>query len=239
MIKFFTTSTLSDVQEINSRLIEKHFPNSEHIVIDGRGGWFDIWYEWLNLATGADHYIHLDEDCFITSPDEILSTIKFMDDYGYDIAGCPDGHHHYRSGNHVAFNSFFMILNQQCVDDWFNKGEIPQFKKEWIRPYNFEEFNSSHFEYNMEFGSSGKPVHEIWKPNTEPYYDFFWVLKEAGRRFLYLKPTFNPEFQTTDLLEGTVQHMWHMRERHFGTVVSSVHTMNNDDRFNGMINKLI
>ena len=32
-----------------------------------------------------------------------------MIDNKIDIAGPPDGHFEYRSGNHMAFNSFFMI----------------------------------------------------------------------------------------------------------------------------------
>ena len=68
-IVFFTTSTFSDIQETQSKCIEKFFPESEHIKIDGRYGWFQIWYEWLNLAKNnyADWYIHIDEDCFISS----------------------------------------------------------------------------------------------------------------------------------------------------------------------------
>ena len=131
-----------------------------------------------------------------------------------------------------------MIINKRCVEAWRNRGEIPQFKKEWIKPYPFEKFNSSHYEYNMEFGSSGKPVYEIYKPGTEPYYDFFHILLEAGMKFLYLEPVFNPEFQTTDLLNGTVIHAWHMRERHIGRIVSSVHTMPNNERYDGLIKKL-
>lgn len=235
---FYTTSTFSDIQEIQSEQIKKHFPDSTHIKIDGRGNWFDVWYSWLEQEHDSEWVIHIDEDCFINSPNLINRTIEYMEMSGHNIAGCPDGFHHYRSGNHMALNSFFMIVNRKCIDNWRNRGEIPQFKKEWIQPYKFEKHNSSHYNYDMQFGSSGKPVHEIWVPNSEPYYDFMWVQKEAGVKFLYLEPVFNEEFQTTDLLGGTVQHLWHQRERHIGQIVSSVHTMPNNERYDGFIKKI-
>ncbi len=234
---FFTTSTLSDIQQTQSKLISKHFPDHAHILIDGRRGWFDVWYQWLRYDHDSEWIIHIDEDCFVNSPEVILQTIEYMEKNGYDIAGPPDGHHHYRSGNHMALNSFFMIVNKRCIDAWNNRTDIPQFKKEWIEEYPFEKNNSSHYEYDMEFGSSGKPLGQIWKRGTEPYYDFMWVLKDAGMKFLYLEPTFNPEFQTTDLLGGTVQHMWHQRERWSTNIVSSVHTMPNRLRYDKIIER--
>lgn len=239
-ITFFTTSTLSDIQETQSLCIKKLFPESEHIIIDGRSGWFSIWYKWLELSKNieSDYYVHIDEDCFITSSDEIYNLIKFMNNNEYDISGPPDGHFEYRSGNHMAFNSFFMIMNRRCIDTWSNRGSIPQFKKEWIEDYPFDKKNKSHYEYNMEFGSSGKPVNLIWKPETEPYYDFMWVLKEAGIQFYYLEPKFGKELQTTNLLNNTVIHMWHQRERMVNNIVSPLHKMSNKLRFDKMINKI-
>ena len=236
-IIFFTTSTFSDIQETQSKCIEKFFPESEHIKIDGRYGWFQIWYEWLNLAMHnyADWYIHIDEDCFISSSEGINELINYMQDNNLDISGPPDGHFEYRSGNHMAFNSFFMIMNRKCIDAWFDKVIIPQFKKEWIEDYPFEKKNHSHYEYNMEFGSSGKPLGLIWKPETEPYYDFMWVLKDSGIKFNYLEPIFDKEFQTTNLLNNTIHHMWHQRERGIDRIVSPLHTMTNKKRFDGMI----
>jgi hypothetical protein len=90
----------------------------------------------------------------------------------------------------------------------------------------------------MEFGSSGKPLGMIWKPETEPYYDFMWVLKDNGIRFYYLEPLFGDEFQTTNLLNDTIIHMWHQRERYVDGLVSPLHKMSNKSRFDGIIKKL-
>jgi hypothetical protein len=237
---FFTTSTFSDIQEAQSKCIKNNFPNSQHIIIDGRGGWFQIWYKWLDLAKDieSDWYIHLDEDCFIFSDSGIKKITKYMIDNNIDISGPPDGHFEYRSGNHMALNSFFMIMNKKVIDTWYNRKSIPQFKKEWIEQYPYEIKNSSHYEYNMEWGSSGKPIGLIWKPNTEPYYDFMWVLKDNYIKFNYLKPSFGEELQTTNLLDDTIVHMWHQRERWVDNIVSTAHKMNNKKRFDEILKKI-
>lgn len=239
-IVFFTTSTFSDIQETQSACIRKFFPESNHVKFDGRRGWFAVWYQWIEWAKNyqADWYVHIDEDCFINSREEIDNLISFMTKEGYDIAGPPDGHFEYRSGNHMAFNSFFMIMNRKCIDSWNNRKEIPQFKKEWIEEYPYEKKNHSHYEWNMEFGSSGKPLGLIWKPETEPYYDFMWVLKDSGCKFYYLEPIFGEEFQTTNLLNNTIIHMWHQRERWSDNIVSPLHKIPNRLRFDGVINKI-
>lgn len=107
-IVFFTTSTFSDIQELQSACIRKFFRESHIVKFDGRSGWFTVWYQWLDFAKSyeADWYVHIDEDCFITSADEIHNLIQYMTDNNYDIAGPPDGHFEYRSGNHMALNSF-------------------------------------------------------------------------------------------------------------------------------------
>lgn len=239
-ITFFTTTTNSDIQRTQSECIKKHFPDSQHLLIDGRNGWFTVWYSWLNYAKDieSDWYIHIDEDCFITSNEEVENLIQYMTDNNLDISGPPDGHFEYRSGNHMAFNAFFMIMNRKVIDTWHNRKYIPQFKKEWIEDYPYEKKNHSHYEYNMEFGSSGKPLGMIWKPETEPYYDFMWVLKDNGVKFYYIEPLFGEEFQTTNLLNDTIIHMWHQRERYFDGLVSPLHKMSNKSRFDEIIKKL-
>jgi len=239
-ITFFTTTTASDIQQIQSECIKKHFPDSQHILIDGRSGWFTVWYSWLNYAKNidSDWYVHIDEDCFINSNKEILDLIEFMSKNNYDIAGPPDGHFEYRSGNHMAFNAFFMIMNRKAIESWHNRKSIPQFKKEWIEEYPYEKKNTSHYEYNMEFGSSGKPINQIWKPETEPYYDFMWVLKDSGIKFFYIEPIFGIEFQTTNLLNDSIIHMWHQRDRWNDSIVSPLHKIPNKQRFDGVIKKL-
>jgi hypothetical protein len=240
-ITFFTTSTFSDIQKTQSNCISNFFPDSKHHLIDGRTGWFDIWYKWLDLAyddSDSDWFVHIDEDCFMTSGDQVLDVIKDMIENNYDIAGVPDGYHEYRGGNPMALNAFFMIMNRKVIDQWRNRKHIPQFKEEWIEEYPFEKRGGCNYVYDMEFGSSGKPLGVIWKPCTEPYYDFFWVLKDVGVKFKYLEPTFDTEFQTTNLLNNTIIHMWHQRDRWSNNIVSGIHTIPNKLRFDGVLDKI-
>jgi hypothetical protein len=240
-LTFLTTSTFSDVQNTQSKCINNFFPNSKHILIDGRGGWFSIWYKWLEISKEieSDWFIHIDEDCFITSKDEIEKLITDMENGGYDIAGSSDGYNEYRSGNPMALNSFFMVVSKKCINTWFNRPEkIPQFKEEWIEEYPFEKKGGFNYDFNMEFGSSGKPVNLIWKPNTEPYYDFFWVLKENNIKFKYIEPTLCEEFQTTNLLNNTIIHMWYQRFRFSDYIVDPIHKMSNKIRYNSVIGRI-
>ena len=238
-IIFYTTSTLSDVQEVNSMCISHYFNEYKHTVIDGRYGWFTIWYKWLDMAYDdmAEWYIYVDEDCFILDRQPILDTIDYMEKNGYDIAGSPDGCCEYRSCNYMALNSYFMIVNRRCVEAWHNRpSTIPQFKKEWIRPYPFEKRNDYTFIYDMEFGTSGKPLGQIWRAGSEPYYDFFWVLMDKGMRFLYIEPLYGEKYQTSDLLDHTIMHLWHQRERYADYNVSpTMHKGSNKDRYDNAL----
>ena len=239
-IAFFTTSIFTDIQDTQSSCIKTFFPDCKHYIIDGRRNWFSVWYDWIDLAnkSDADWFIHIDEDCFITSTESILKQIKFMEENNYDIAGCPDGYHDYREANPIALNSFFMILNRKALNAWIERKEIPQFNTDWIEEYPFEKRNNAAFITSQEFGSSGKPLSQIWVPGTEPYYDFMWVLKAAGIKFNYLEPLFGKEFQTTNLLDNTVIHMWYLRDRNINGGVCSLHTMYNSVRFDGIKNKI-
>lgn len=241
-ITFFTTSTLSDIQETQSKCIQKFFPNSKHYIIDGRFGWFLVWYKWLDVAKDikSDWYIYIDEDCFVTSNKEILDHIEYMQKNNIDISGCPDGFHEYRSGNNIALNSFFMIMNKRCIEFWHSRdrNNLPQFKSEWLEEYPYKKTNIARYEYNMEFGSTGKPFHLIYKDGTEPYYDFMWVLKDLGAKFYYLEPSFGEKYKTTNLLNNTVIHMWHQRERWSNNIVSTLHDTSNKSRYDNIIIEL-
>ena len=126
----------------------------------------------VTTSIESDWFIHIDEDCFITDSYPILDKIKYMEEREYDICGPSDGCHEYRSGNHVAFNSFFLIMNKKCIDTWNDwiswNTTFPQFNKDWEMEFPFQKRNKSNYDQPW----------NVWVPNTEPYYNFFWVLKE-------------------------------------------------------------
>lgn len=235
-ITFVTTSTFSDVQKTQSECIKKWFPNSEHIIIDGRTGWFSIWYKWLEVCKNieSDWFIHIDEDCFITDSYPILDKIRYMEEREYDICGPSDGCHEYRSGNHVAFNSFFLIMNKKCIDTWNDwiswNTTFPQFNKDWEMEFPFQKRNKSNYTYDQPWN--------VWVPNTEPYYNFFWVLKENEIKFHYLDIYYEPELSTSNLLESSVIHAWHQRERNLNRVVSPIHKYPNNIRYDMLISNI-
>jgi hypothetical protein len=235
---FATTTTWSDIQKHQGWSIDKHFPDSKRILIDGRTGWFQVWYQWIDecLKTDKQWFIHIDEDCFIKNSAPILEHIRFMEINGYDISGCPDGYHEYRSGNHMALNSFFMIVNRRALESWknwilnmemSNIYHFPQFNRDWIEEYPYEKRNDSVYTDNQPWN--------VWVPNTEPYYNFMWVLKESGIKFHYMYPEYDPELSTTNLLDGSVIHAWYQRERWVDKIVSPIHKYNNKDRFDRII----
>ena len=108
------------------------------------------------------------------------------------------------------------------------------FKEEWIEEYPFEKESDTKYIYDMKFGSEGGH----WIAGSEPYYDFMWVLKEAGIKFKYLEPKYDEEFQTTNLLNDTIVHMWFQRQWSSKNKVSKVHKMGNFYRFRGVIDKI-
>ena len=46
------------------------------------------------------------------------------------------------------------------------------------------------------------------------------------------------EFQTTNLLGDAIIHMWHQRDRHINRIVSPMHTMPNNQRYDLVLNDI-
>lgn len=228
-IVFVTTTLFTESLEYQKKQLEKFFPNNEKIIIDGRKNWPFVWFEWINqcLKSDKEWFIHIDEDCFIIDDIQILNHIEFMIINGYDISGCPDGFHEYRSCNYIALNSFFMIVNRNSLIKWkeFLKLGIdyPQFNKDWLIDYPYEKRNTSTI---LE-----KQGWEKWERGSEPYYNFMWVLKHLGVKFNYLEPGYNTIVACTTLLNNSIIHCWHVREINKNQIVSSLHSTTNNERY--------
>jgi hypothetical protein len=228
-ILFCTTALYTKSLEFHKKQIDIFFPESEKIIIDGRKNWPNVWYEWIDksLKTNKEWIIHIDEDCFILNDQSIMNEIDYMLKNNFGIGGCPDGHHEYRNCNHMAINSFFMIIRRDTLIKWKSfletKKEFPQFKKEWLKPYPFEIKNKSIILESQQWGS--------WQPGSEPYYNFMWVLKEMGVEFNYMKPGFDSENSCTTLLNNTIIHAWYLRQIDSSKIVSPLHKIENNKRF--------
>ncbi len=114
-ILFVTTTLYSKWLSYQSNIIKKLFPLSDYIIVDGRENWPNSWFYWIDEVKKSDkkYYIHIDEDFFITSKDELMKSIQKMEDDNIDLLGCPDGYHHFRGANPVALNTFF--------NDWWSR----------------------------------------------------------------------------------------------------------------------
>jgi len=109
-IVFVTTTLYTKWLNYQKRIVKDLFPDSQHIIVDGRGNWPNSWFYWIDEVKKCDqkYFVHLDEDFFITSKDEFMKVFDKMESEGLDLVGCSDGYHHFRQANPVAINTFLM-----------------------------------------------------------------------------------------------------------------------------------
>ena len=139
-ILFVTTSMNNKWSEYSRLLVKRNFPNSEHLIVDGTNGWWQVWFKWIKDVENKTQkwIIHIDDDAFITNKDEILRLINILDDEGYSITGIPDGHNHVRGSNPVSINPFFMAIRRDHVVESWDWSLEHKFKTEWIEDYKHE-----------------------------------------------------------------------------------------------------
>ncbi len=223
-IVFVTTTLHTKWLDYQQKIIKLFFPESEIILIDGQSNWPNSWFYWIDEVKKSNrkYYIHIDEDFFITSKEELMSAIQKMESDGIDLFGCSDGYHHFRGANPVALNTFLMIgrvedIKRLKVDlksakyqlgtydgksySWFNNLEI-KFKEDFKKDFNYR--------FEDQGGSNFQNDHE-------PYYSFLWSMKELGCKFDYLYPFFDDRFKSTNpRLEKDSPnigiHMWYTRQ---------------------------
>ena len=78
-IVFVTSSLNTKWIKYQSNIIKTMFPNNEQVIIDGytnefRRNWPSSWFNWIEEIKSRDekYYIHIDEDFFITSKEELI-----------------------------------------------------------------------------------------------------------------------------------------------------------------------
>jgi hypothetical protein len=216
-IIFVTTSLNTKWLQHQQLILRRLFPNSDYLIMDGRGNWPNVWFSWIDEVKKSDkkYYIHIDEDFFITSKEEVLKTIKLLDERGVDMIGVPDGGHEWRHRNPVSINTFFMI------------GRVSDIKNIDIDMKNVR-FSYNGLEWTNELGIKYKPEYAndftfkfdrtggVMLEDFEPYYMFHWYMKEKGLKFEYLYPHFGEEYKSTNPRispdsEDIGIHMWMTR----------------------------
>lgn len=235
-IVFVTTSLYTKWLGYQRDRIKHYFPGSEHVIVDGRNNWPKSWFYWIGETSGRKEkwYIHIDEDFFIESRDEIMDLIQKMELENYDLSGISEAYCHYRGNNPVSINSFFMV------------GKVEDLKLFTIDPEQIEfSYSESGWKNNMglhykeEYLDSYEYPHEksidkSWhQVEAEPYYLFMWLMKEKGKKFYYLYPEFDQRFMSTNprIYRDSKDigiHMWYTRNWESNM---DVHGMRNIERY--------
>jgi len=93
-IVFVTNSLYTKWMDYQSKIIKRLFPNSDHIIVDGstpefKANWPNSWFYHLDEIKKSDkkYYIHIDEDFFLTSKEELLKAVQKMEDENIDLLG--------------------------------------------------------------------------------------------------------------------------------------------------------
>ena len=206
-IVFVTTSLNTKWLEYHSKIIKTLFPQSEHIVIYGGGSgvWPNSWFYWIDELKqhSAKYFVRVDEDFFITDKQELLKGLQRLVLEDIDIMGVSDGYHIWRQCSPIAFNSFLLLGKVDILRNLnVNRSAV------------FKETYKEHFNYRFKIF---EPNSSNFHSNVEPYYCFFWALKDAGYKFDYLYPHFDERFKSTNprLEENSNDigiHMWYTRE---------------------------
>ena len=222
-IIFVTTTLYTDCLEIQQKLIEKHFPGSERKLRDGREltKWPNSFYYWMEDVrnSSAKYFIHIDEDCFIIDREEIMKTLALLEQR-YDIIGCPDGYHPPRPVNPIVINPFLMFGRTSIIKDMDIDMINLKYKLEFNK-YKYIWTNSADLKFKHSYKDTFFYPHPIigdftFQDGREPYYGFFWYLKDKYYRFGYLYPHFDVNLKSTNPKidhnsKEMAIHMWESR----------------------------
>ena len=219
-IIFVTTTLNSKWLSYQSKIIKELFPGSEHVIIDGSSNWPKAWFSWIESIKNKDAkwFVHLDEDCFLESKEEIIKLVEKMEKEDFSLSAISDGYNHYRGANPVAINSFFMVgkvqdildlnLDMEQINFWHHNTEgwknnlgityRPDLRENFVYPHD-------------KMGNSENCAYE-----QEPYYMILWMLIERGKKFYYLYPHFDERFNSTNPRidkdsPDIAIHMWYTR----------------------------
>lgn len=216
-IIFVTTTLYTKWLGYQSKIVKELFPNSKHVVVDGRHNWPLSWFYWIDKIKNENYkyFIHIDEDFFITSKDSVLEAVQKMEDENLDLMGVPDGLHHYRGANPVAINTFLMIGRLSKLESLdFKNIQFSYTKGGWMNNQNLIYKESFKKDWSYKFTNTGGSNFEF---EQEPYYAFLWKMKELGCKFGYLYPHFDERFKSTNprLREDSLDlgiHLWYTRQ---------------------------
>ncbi len=212
-IVFLTTTIFSECLDLQQSLIKKLFPNSCSVLIDGtkQEDWPNSIFSWLNTLKERTekYFILIDEDCFIINKEEILNTLNLLKEDIYDVIGCPDGYHPFRTCNPIVINPFLLMGR---INDFKEKIKIDFSRLVYkikslpgpaSRGHHYEWTNSAGIKYKHYYKDTFFYPHPIlstffFQDGKEPYYCLFWYLKEQDFKFGYLFPFMDKNIVSTN-----------------------------------------
>ena len=175
----------------------------------------DGYFHTMLQDTECDIAINVDEDCFITSKQNVLELVNFVVDNNIANAGCPDGGAYTPRGtNPLVTNPFFNVFNLNLIRAHYSKEAVKQFdyiahRDEMEAAYpNKMLYEGRNFSFDIR--------------DTEPYYPFFlWLAYTEKTLYLPSKP--HPDRRTTILCnhEGKemCRHTWYARFYSVPTII--------------------
>ena len=175
----------------------------------------DGYFHTMLQDTECDIAINVDEDCFITSKQNLMSLVDFVVANNIANAGCPDGGAYVPRGtNPLVTNPFFNVFNLNLIRAHYSKDAVKQFdymahKKELEASYPKQMlYEGRKYRFNV--------------TDAEPYYPFFlWQAYTTKTFYLPSKP--HPDGWTTILCnqEGKemCRHTWLARFYSVPTIV--------------------
>lgn len=154
--------------------------------------------------TACDIAINVDEDCFITSKQNVLDLVDFVIANNIANAGCPDGGAYVpRSTNPLVTNPFFNVLNLNLIRTHFSKEAVKKF--DYLA--HKDEMEASYPKHMLYEGRK----YRFDSLDAEPYYPFFlWQAYTTKTYYLPSKP--HPDGWTTILCnqdgKEMCRHTW-------------------------------
>jgi hypothetical protein len=228
-IVFVTTALYTKWLDYQKNIIKKLFPESTHIIVDGRKlqEWPKSWFYWIDHIKQTQYkwYVLIDEDCFLSNREELINVINKMNNEDINIMGCSDGYYEQRNYNPIAMNPFLMIGRISDIDRIQIDMKSFRFKLNTLRTgvgkLLYYWTNNSGVKFKQEYKDTFIYPHKIkgvanFLDGAEPYYFFFWYMKEIGCKFEYLYPHLDEYYNSTNprISENSNDiaiHMWETR----------------------------
>lgn len=206
-IAFVTTSTGSVWESYSQALLYSRFPESKHVLIDGRKGWSSLRFLESIRSLEERIVVLVDEDCFVFDRDQlVILASNLVQSEKAIFLGTPDGGTFHRDHNPFACNTFFLMIKREALF------ELIRANSNW-RALSFSDVQ--HKSVSTHLGQIDGD--RIQFDEFEPYYPIFWLTLVSGNEILYEIPNIDSNLLASTIrLEGfqtdLLIHMWWMRK---------------------------